>query len=1023
MNTLRKGPLAWTRAIALLFICLALVVAVLAFVGLDVRRHLVQRRGVESGLSADLPPLKTPRLGVNVALEQYERDDALEWALEQVEALGFGTVRQRFPWSALEPDPGQYQWAYWDRTLPMVDAWGLDVIAVLDTSPAWARSPDERDNVWAPPQDPEEYGRFVREFAARYGDHVTAYQIWDQPNVSPHWGNGPIDPGEYVELLRVASEAIRSVDGDARIIAGGLAPNTEPRGRNMSDIRFLSEMYRYGAAPYFDVLGVKAYGFWSGPLDRRAREDVLNFSRVVLLRREMLRRGDGETSIWAMDSGWCALPPNWEGEPSPQGSDIPFVQARRTRNAVQRMKREWPWMGLMCTLHLQPDAASEDPVWGYALFDAWGVPTPLLQEIDKDLVDERVLYPGFTRDLFAYLRATQNSREVDRFALWGDGQAYRSGFWDVDPPLDVQRGVHILRDEGAITFPFWGTDLLLDVQQGAADGTLRVSMDDGHSSREIELAADGNGMESVHVAQGLPREVHWVMLQGTEQEIEALQGARIGCRRYDYRLWRSMGGGFLALVCLGLIAFRVARDLPWRTAWGRIRQWWEGLPGLLPWFFFVLGASLVVLSPIGAMRLLGLGLYGLSALFGPQRALLVAVACIPLAPLHVHLGPGSFSVVEVAVLVAFGARLWNALLAPSRDRTRSPWPPSFLDVTVCAFVFLAIGTSMVAEYRRVALRELRVMVVGPALFYGLLRTWPADGERRLRLLDAFWISALGVALYGLVCYSQATGVVASGGLRRARAFYGSPNNLALIMERALPLGLAMALWGRSRPRRWLYGLGAVPVLMMTLLTFSRAGWLLGLPASALVLLLLGGRRLRWVAVGLLLAGGLLMIPLLQTERFASLLDPTKGTLFLRLRLWQAAWNMIQDHPWMGVGLDNFLYYYGDYILPGAEVERWLSHPHNLLFDFWLRLGIGGVALLGGLMVGFLRRVRHVHLAARRDDLYAGVVGFAAGMAAFVAHGSVDSSYFVTELAYWFMFALAWVSSLSTVENGDALLHT
>lgn len=344
---------------------------------------------------------------------------------------------------------------------------------------------------------------------------------------------------------------------------------------------------------------------------------------------------------------------------------------------------------------------------------------------------------------------------------------------------------------------------------------------------------------------------------------------------------------------------------------------------------------------------------------------------------------------------------------------------SFLDLVVFAFVLLATGTSMVAEYRHVALRELRVMVLEPALFYALVRTWPTDRGERLNLLDAFWISALGVALYGLVRYPQGTGVIEAGGLRRARAFYGSPNNLALIMERALPLGLAMALWGHSRARRWLYGLGALPVALVTLLTFSRASWLLGLPMAILLPLLLGDKRLRWIALGLLLAGGLLMVPLFRTERFASLLDPTRGTLFLRLRLWQAAWNMIQDHPWLGVGLDNFLYYYGDYILPGAEVERWLSHPHNLLLDFWLRLGVGGIVLLIAFLIGFFKRVHRSRFISRRDGLYAGAMGFAAGMVAFIAHGSVDSSYFVTELAYWFMFALAWVNFPAVVERESA----
>ena len=121
---------------------------------------------------------------------------------------------------------------------------------------------------------------------------IAAYQVWDQPNIAPHWGAGEIDPAGYVEMLRLASEAIRTADPETLVIGGGLAPNTEPGGRNMSDVQFLREIYRRGAAAYFDVLGAKPYGFWSGPYDRRVDPDVLNYSRVILL-REMVRRGDG----------------------------------------------------------------------------------------------------------------------------------------------------------------------------------------------------------------------------------------------------------------------------------------------------------------------------------------------------------------------------------------------------------------------------------------------------------------------------------------------------------------------------------------------------------------------------------------------------------------------------------------------------------------------------------------------------------------------------------------------------------
>jgi O-antigen ligase len=282
----------------------------------------------------------------------------------------------------------------------------------------------------------------------------------------------------------------------------------------------------------------------------------------------------------------------------------------------------------------------------------------------------------------------------------------------------------------------------------------------------------------------------------------------------------------------------------------------------------------------------------------------------------------------------------------------------------------------------------------------------------LRLVDVLWLSGVAVACYALAVYPLPQGVIEAEGVRRARAFYGSPNNLALYLERLLPISLALVIaWRRqSAWRRWLYGLGALPMLAALVLTFSRGAWLLGIPAGLLTLAWLHGGKLRYTALALFVVGVIVLVPLARTPRFASLLDPTKGTTFLRVSLWQAAWDMVRDHPWLGVGLDNFLYYYRDYIRPGAEVDRYLSHPHNVVLDFWLRLGIGGLAVLGALLDGFVRGARRglrqtVDAGARAVSL-----GLAAGMAAALAHGLIDASFFVAELAYWFLFALAWVTS-------------
>ena len=76
----------------------------------------------------------------------------------------------------------------------------------------------------------------------------------------------------------------------------------------------------------------------------------------------------------------------------------------------------------------------------------------------------------------------------------------------------------------------------------------------------------------------------------------------------------------------------------------------------------------------------------------------------------------------------------------------------------------------------------------------------------------------------------------------------------------------------------------------------------------------------------------------------------------------------------------------------------------------MALGIGGVPrgrvleIYGPEASG--KTTLALHVAAEAQKL--------GGMVAFVAHGSIDSSFFVVELAYWCMFALAWVGQADTV---------
>jgi O-antigen ligase len=130
---------------------------------------------------------------------------------------------------------------------------------------------------------------------------------------------------------------------------------------------------------------------------------------------------------------------------------------------------------------------------------------------------------------------------------------------------------------------------------------------------------------------------------------------------------------------------------------------------------------------------------------------------------------------------------------------------------------------------------------------------------------------------------------------------------------------------------------------------------------------------------------------------------------VRTQVWTSAINLLRERPILGGGLDQFLYLYRSrYILPEAWREPDLSHPHNVVLDYWISLGLLGLAILAALQVAFWRSALGAWRRLHNTDLLltAVIVGAMGSMADFLAHGVVDNSYFVVDLAYVFCLTLA-----------------
>jgi O-antigen ligase len=1025
-------------------------------------QYQIEARGIPTDFPQPIAYTNLPRWGVNVALEQYD-DAALADALSSIiEATDFSWARQTFPWAEIEPERERFDWDKWDDIVwSTVKARGraFDLIAVLDTSPTWAQINNPQSAIKNPPSDPSDFARFAGEFARRYGMAIHFYQIWDEPNLGDRW-NGEVNPTAYAEMLRQAREAIRANDPDAVILLAGLAPTVENSRVNMSDWLYLRKLYEVGAGQYFDIASGKAYGFSTGPDDRRVDANVLNFSHIILMREEMEAHGDAAKPLWASYFGWNALPHGWTGKPSVWGQVTQDQQAQYTLAAMERVEREWPWMGVMILENWQPAAPADDPRWGFAIVNSNGQLRPVAAAIRESRCDT-----------FTDCVPPQGVGYHPSARSWiPNSQDYIAGpaeFWPPQHWRFSELGADWSESGDRVIIRFRGTGLALRVRRAADRANFYVSVDgqpanalphDSHGAflqlipPDIEQAS----VDMIPVATDLPYGPHvaeivaergwnqWSLVGWSVQAKSPAArqhqlllvglivlgaafaiGGVLAARRVA---WAALGGaasGISARLGDGAhIALMAATTLvfyasAWMT-WGQqipsaFRRLDEGtsiaaMLGLSALFYYSPWLFVTILS--------GLALFVLILLRLDLGLALVALV-IPFYMLPRSLYERVFSMAEIVMVMCFVA--W---LIRNSTRIRKSWQGFRLvamDWAALAFVVVAIASLFVADYPKYALREFRVIVLEPALFYLMLRTTIGQDvllphNRTLwRIVDALMLAGFVVAVVGLIQYTFNINIItAEEGQHRLRSVYGSPNNVGLFLGRVLPVMVAVALLGRGR-RRWLYGFGIAPVALAILLSFSKGALILGVPVALLVIGVLAGGRWLWAAVAAVGAGGLAALPILRTPRFQSLLDLSGGTSFFRVNVWKSAVLMIRDHPLLGVGLDNFLYQYrGRYMFPAAWAEPNLSHPHNIILDYAARLGLLGLAAGVWLQIAFWR----VALPLRKlsDPLNRALaIGLMASMADFLAHGLVDASYFVVDLAYVFFITLAVVQALQAQE--------
>ncbi|MEA3335198.1 MAG: cellulase family glycosylhydrolase [Chloroflexota bacterium] len=425
--------------------------------------------------------------GVNVFLEQEVDPAKREQAVRMAQEAGFHWLRQEFPWEDIEihgkgdfedrrNEPVRSAWEKYDHIVDLAEAYDMELIARLSNPPAWSRSAGNDGGTYAPPDDLADYGDFVAAVVDRYQGRVRYYQLWNEPNIYPEWGDSAIDPEGFTELLKTGATRARAIDPEVVIISGALASTIDLDGihvpaRNFNDLTFLQRMYDAGAAPYFDVLAMQGYGLWSGPTDQRTQPRVINFGRPQLVRDVMVKNGDAQKPIWISEMNWNAVPNDIPDKRYGQVTEE--QQARYLPLAYDRIQTEWPWVGVANTWYLKR-------------------PTDQWEQNGQPEAYFRLLTPGFdplpvydsmmdfTDDLRPALH--QGYHQEDHWAI------NYTGNWDTI--ADDQAVLSQLRQTSdpaaGLSFRFVGSDLELVAPRGPGMGRWIVEVD-GRERARINL--------------------------------------------------------------------------------------------------------------------------------------------------------------------------------------------------------------------------------------------------------------------------------------------------------------------------------------------------------------------------------------------------------------------------------------------------------------------------------------------------------------------------------------------------------
>ena len=227
---------------------------------------------------------------------------------------------------------------------------------------------------------------------------------------------------------------------------------------------------------------------------------------------------------------------------------------------------------------------------------------------------------------------------------------------------------------------------------------------------------------------------------------------------------------------------------------------------------------------------------------------------------------------------------------------------------------------------------------------------------------------------------------------RITASFRHSNDFAAYLTLVIFLFLgSLAEFKRSKtsPRKILFSiLGAALLCACLLWTYCRGAWL-GVAVAFFVMALLKKKKILLAVLALGVLWAVFLSPPMLRDRFRSLLDPHNGTITERKVLAEESLDMIDQHPWFGMGIntfsDNAPFYKSKTHITDVQ------YAHNGYLQMTVETGIVGLLSFLCLLFYFFSATLPVFLKPEPGCLEIGGAALVFGVLAFLIHSFTDTN--------------------------------